>query len=152
MSRGGDRTLEAVARGFVALPGDTGRPCDIVLRYHAEDPLVVSLSARSVCPALRLIVPREVLTAGLGEVVETGAVTVWPVLEPDRPPTVQLQVRGVRGGARMELSFQALLVYLEHSHALVPFGEETQPGWIDAALARFLDTEAGSGRGRLPGR
>ncbi|MHC5260397.1 hypothetical protein ACYSUO_21155 [Streptomyces sp. UC4497] len=43
--KGSERHLEAAVRGFVVeADGAVREPCDVMLRYSADDPLVVSVA------------------------------------------------------------------------------------------------------------
>ncbi|MFE7017228.1 SsgA family sporulation/cell division regulator [Streptomyces sp. NPDC057651] len=140
MSPHGDRQFEGIARGFVTLPGGERERCDIMLRYSADDPLVVGLTVSrpghgSACWAIS----RDLLSAGLTGTAGIGDVTVEPVAEQAEPLAVLLRVRNDWGEARIHIDHQALLLHLECSHAMMPFGSEAQSRQADAELDQLLD-------------
>lgn len=64
-----------------------------------------------------------------------------PVAEQNKPLGVLLRVRNERGEARIHIDHQALLLYLERSHAMMPFGTEAQSREVDAELDQLLDED-----------
>ncbi|MFD0066940.1 SsgA family sporulation/cell division regulator [Streptomyces sp. NPDC056690] len=140
MSSGSDSQLEGVARGFVTLSGGERERCDIVLRYSREDPLVVGLIvSRPGHGRACWVISRDLLSAGLTGTAGIGDVTVEPVAEHSKPLAVLLRVRNEWGEARIHIDHQALLLYLEYSHAMMPFGSEAQSRQADAELDQLLD-------------
>ncbi|MGW6404961.1 SsgA family sporulation/cell division regulator [Streptomyces sp. NPDC055134] len=140
MSPDSDSQLEGISRGFVTLSGGVCERCDIMLRYSADDPLVVGLIVSlpghgSAC----WVISRDLLSAGLTGTAGIGDVTVEPVAEQSKPLAVLLRVRNEWGEARIHIDHQALLLYLERSHAMMPFGSETQSRQVDAELDQLLD-------------
>ncbi|MFB7758202.1 SsgA family sporulation/cell division regulator [Streptomyces sp. NPDC056121] len=140
MSPDGDGQLEGITRGFVTLSGGERERCDIMLRYSRDDPLVVALIVSrpghgSVC----WVISRDLLSAGLTGTAGIGDITVEPVAEQSKPLAVLLRVRNERGESRIHIDHQALLLYLEYSHAMMPFGSEAQSRQADAELDQLLD-------------
>ncbi|MFI5665092.1 SsgA family sporulation/cell division regulator [Streptomyces sp. NPDC051684] len=134
--------LEALATGVLAYPDGERLPCEVELRYSADDPLVV----RVVLPGSRArggswALSRDLLSAGLTGAAGIGDVTVRPVAHEGEPLSVEIEVRGARAGdlVRFVMGHRALLTYLERSHALVPFGTEADQGAMDWELEHFLD-------------
>jgi hypothetical protein len=133
-----DSQLEGITRGFVTLSGGERERCDIMLRYSTDDPLVVALIVtRPGHSSACWVISRDLLSAGLTGTAGIGDVTVEPVAEPSRPLGVLLKVRNEWGEARIHIDHQALLLYLEHSHAVMPFGSEARQA--DAELDQLLD-------------
>ncbi|MFD7206481.1 SsgA family sporulation/cell division regulator [Streptomyces sp. NPDC059893] len=135
-----DSQLEGITRGFVTLPGGERERCDIVLRYYTSDPLVVGVIVSqpghgSAC----WVISRDLLSAGLTGTAGMGDVTVEPVAEQSQPLAVLLRVRNERGEARIHIDHQGLLLYLERSHAMMPFGSEAQSRQVDAELDELLE-------------
>lgn len=138
--RGSERRLEATVRGFaLAADGGAGEPCDVMLRYSEDDPLVVAVTvSRRGRRAERRLISRDLMSDGLSGQAGIGDVTVCPVVDPDGPPGVLLRVRDTERVLRVRIGHQALLLYLARSHALVPFGSEVRPGWIDKGIEGLL--------------
>ncbi|MFB8267488.1 SsgA family sporulation/cell division regulator [Streptomyces sp. NPDC055955] len=135
-----DSQLEGIARGFVTLSGGEREPCDIMLRYYTDDPLVVGLIvSRPGHSSASWVISRDLLSAGLTGTAGIGDVTVEPVAEQSTPLGVLLRVRDERGDASIHIDHQALLLYLERSHAMMPFGSEAQSRQVDAELDELLD-------------
>ncbi|MFB8000346.1 SsgA family sporulation/cell division regulator [Streptomyces sp. NPDC056002] len=136
----GDSQLEGIVRGFVTLSGGERERCDIMLRYYTDDPLVVGLIvSRPGRRSASWVISRDLLSAGLTGTAGIGDVTVEPVAEPSNPLGVLLRVRDERGEARIRIDHQALLLYLERSHTMMPFGSEAQSRQADAELDQLLD-------------
>ncbi|MET8472711.1 SsgA family sporulation/cell division regulator [Streptomyces sp. NPDC006422] len=140
--------LEALATGVLAYPDGERLSCEIHLRYTADDPLVV----RVLVPEAGLrggswALSRDLLSAGLSGTAGIGDVTVRPVAHEGQPLSVEIEVRAAGTGelVRFALGHQALLTYLERSHALVPFGAEADQGAMDRELDRLF------GGGERPG-
>ncbi|MFB6679369.1 SsgA family sporulation/cell division regulator [Streptomyces sp. NPDC056390] len=135
-----DSQLEGITRGFVTLYGGERERCDIMLRYSTDDPLVVGLIvSRPGHGSAHWVISRDLLSAGLTGTAGIGHVTVEPVAEQSEPLAVLLRVRDERGDARIHMDHQALLLYLERSHAMMPFGSEAQSRQADAELDQLLD-------------
>ncbi|MFD0068789.1 SsgA family sporulation/cell division regulator [Streptomyces sp. NPDC056690] len=141
VSPGKENQLEGIARGFVTLSGGERDRCDIVLRYSTDDPLVCLISARHGHGSACWVISRDLLSAGLTGTAGMGDITVEPVAEQNKPLGVLLRVRNERGEARIHIDHQALLLYLERSHAMMPFGTEAQSREVDAELDQLLDEE-----------
>ncbi|WP_425825624.1 SsgA family sporulation/cell division regulator [Streptomyces fractus] len=110
-----------------------------MLRYSADDPLVVTVSvSRTGRPAERWLISRDLLSDGLSGSAGIGDVSVRPVVEPDSPPGVLLRARDAWRAIRIRISHQALLHYLARSHALVPFGKEVHTSRIDKGIEGLL--------------
>ncbi|WP_405650220.1 SsgA family sporulation/cell division regulator [Streptomyces sp. NBC_01386] len=140
MSPDGDSQLEGVARELVALSGGERERCDIMLRYSTDDPLVVGLIvSRPGRGSACWVISRDLLSAGLTGTAGIGDVTVEPVAEQGKPLAVLLRVRNEEGEARIHIDHQALLLYLEYSHAMMPFGSEAQSRQADAELDQLLN-------------
>jgi hypothetical protein len=134
--------LEGIARGFVTLSGGVRERCDIMLRYSTHDPLVVSLIvSRPRHGSASWVISRDLLSAGLTGTAGIGDITVEPVAEQSEPLGVLLRVRSERGKARIHIDHQALLLYLQRSHAMMPFGSEAQSRQADAELDQLLDED-----------
>lgn len=134
--------LEALAAGVLAYPDGERLPCEVELRYCADDPLVVRIvvpGGRARGGSWRL--SRDLLSAGLTGTAGIGDVTVRPVAHEGEPLSVEIAVRCARAGGlvRFVMGHRALLTYLERSHALVPFGTEADQGAMDRELELFLD-------------
>ncbi|MFD7298207.1 SsgA family sporulation/cell division regulator [Streptomyces sp. NPDC059897] len=138
--RGSERHLEATVRGLAfAADGGACEPCDVMLRYSEDDPLVVSVTtARLGRRAEHWVISRDLLSDGLSGRAGIGDVTVRPVVDPDGPPGVLLRARDEQRALRVRIGHQALLLYLARSHALVPFGSEVRPGRIDKGIEGLL--------------
>jgi hypothetical protein len=142
LSPDSDRQIEGIARGFVTLSGGERERCDIMLRYSTDDPLVVVLIvSRPGRGSACWVISRDLLSAGLTGTAGIGDVTVEPVAEQSRPLAVLLRVRNDWGEACIHIDHQALLFYLERSHAMMPFGSEAQSRQADAELDQLLDEE-----------
>ncbi|MFC9500852.1 SsgA family sporulation/cell division regulator [Streptomyces sp. NPDC056982] len=113
-----------------------------MLRYSTHDPLVVGLIvSRPGHGSACWVISRDLLSAGLTGTAGIGDVTVEPVAEQSEPLGVLLRVRNERGEARIHIEHQALLSYLERSHAMMPFGSEAQSRQADAELDQLLDED-----------
>ncbi|MFD0509505.1 MULTISPECIES: SsgA family sporulation/cell division regulator [Streptomyces] len=111
-----------------------------MLRYSTGDPLVVGLVvSRPGHGSDCWVISRDLLSAGLTGTAGIGDVTVEPVAEQSLPLGVMLRVRDERGEARIRIDHQALLLYLERSHVMMPFGSEAQSRQVDAELDQLLD-------------
>ncbi|MFE6963062.1 SsgA family sporulation/cell division regulator [Streptomyces sp. NPDC057696] len=140
MSFDSDSQLEGIVRGFVTLSGGERERCDIMLRYCTDDPLVVGLIvSRPGHGNACWVISRDLLSAGLTGTAGIGDVTVEPVAEQSKPLGVLLRVRNDWGESRIHIDHQALLLYLERSHAMMPFGSEAQSRQADAELDELLD-------------
>ncbi|MET8468435.1 SsgA family sporulation/cell division regulator [Streptomyces sp. NPDC006422] len=139
-AKGGERRLEAGMRGYVpASGGFVGEPCGVVLRYTADDPLVVSVTVSRDCGrSEHWLISRDLLSAGLSGRTGAGDVTVRPVVDPHAAPGVLLQARDTGRALHIRVSHQALLLYLSRTHALVPFGREVTAARIDHAIEGLL--------------
>ncbi|MEB8340890.1 SsgA family sporulation/cell division regulator [Streptomyces endophyticus] len=137
---GSERRLEAAVRGFgVEADGGAGESCDVMLRYSADDPLVVSLTVSwAGRRAEHWVLSRDLLSCGLSGGAGAGDVTVCPVVDPEGPPGVLLRARDARRALHIRIGHQALLLYLARSHALVPFGSEVHPSRIDKGIEGLL--------------
>ncbi|MFI5658471.1 SsgA family sporulation/cell division regulator [Streptomyces sp. NPDC051684] len=114
-------------------------PCDVRLRYSEDDPLVVEVTvSRRGRRVEHWLFSRDLLSEGLSGQAGVGDVTVCPVVDPDGPPGVLLRARDTGRGLRVRIGHQSLLVYLARSHALIPFGSEVRPGWIDKVIEGLL--------------
>ncbi|WP_405484669.1 SsgA family sporulation/cell division regulator [Streptomyces sp. NBC_00009] len=99
-----------------------------MLRYSTDEPLVVGLIvSRPGHSSACWVVSRDLLSAGLTGTAGIGDITAEPVAEHSKPLAVLLRVRSEEGEARIHIDHQALLLYLERSHAMMPFGSEAQP-------------------------
>ncbi|WP_165914579.1 SsgA family sporulation/cell division regulator [Streptomyces sp. AcE210] len=142
MSPDSDRQLEGITRGFVTLSGGERERCDIMLRYSIDDPLVVGLIvSRPGYGSSGWVISRDLLSAGLTGTAGIGDITVEPVAEPSKKLRVLVRVRNEVGEARIHIDHQALLLYLERSHAMMPFGSEAQTRQADAELDQLLDED-----------
>ncbi|MFA3842802.1 SsgA family sporulation/cell division regulator [Streptomyces aureus] len=140
MSSDSDSQLDGIARGFVTMSGGERERCDIMLRYSTDDPLVVGLIvSRPGHGSASWVISRDLLSAGLTGTAGIADVTVQPVAEQAEPLGVLLRVRNEGGEARIHIDHQALLLYLERSHAMMPFGSEAQSRQADAELDQLLD-------------
>ncbi|MFD7781297.1 SsgA family sporulation/cell division regulator [Streptomyces sp. NPDC059753] len=111
-----------------------------MLRYYTDVPLVVGLIvSRPGHSSASWVISRDLLSAGLTGTAGIGDVTVEPVAEPNNPLGVLLRVRNERGDARIHIDHEALLLYLERSHAMMPFGTEAQSRQADLELDQLLD-------------
>ncbi|MGD6756581.1 SsgA family sporulation/cell division regulator [Streptomyces sp. BH105] len=137
---GSARQLEATVRGLAFdADGDACEPCDVKLRYGEDDPLVVAVTVwRFGRRSERWLMSRDLLSDGLSGAAGIGDVTVCPVVDPDGPPGVLLRARDAGRALRVRIGHQALLLYLARSHALVAFGSEVRPGWIDKGIEGLL--------------
>ncbi|MFB6679120.1 SsgA family sporulation/cell division regulator [Streptomyces sp. NPDC056390] len=98
-----------------------------MLRYSTDDPLVVGLIvSRPGQASACWVISRDLLSAGLTGTAGIGDITVEPVAEQSKPLGVLLRVRNEVGESRIHIDHQALLLYLERSHAMMPFGSEAQ--------------------------
>ncbi|MGD6747780.1 SsgA family sporulation/cell division regulator [Streptomyces sp. BH106] len=138
--KGNERRLEAAVRGFVVeADGAVLEPCDVMLRYGADDPLVVSVTvSQAGTRSERWVISRDLLSDGLSGAAGIGDVTVCPVVDPAGPPGVLLRARDGGRTLHVRVSHQALLLYLARSHALVPFGNEVCPSRIDKGIEGLL--------------
>ncbi|WP_405475150.1 SsgA family sporulation/cell division regulator [Streptomyces sp. NBC_00009] len=142
MSPDSDRQLEGITRGFVTLSDGERERCDIMLRYSTDDPLVVGLIvSRPGHGSTGWVISRDLLSAGLTGTAGIGDITVEPVAEQSTPLGVLLRIRNEMGEARLHIDHQALLLYLQRSHAMMPFGSEAQTRQADAELDQLLDED-----------
>ncbi|MFJ9176485.1 SsgA family sporulation/cell division regulator [Streptomyces sp. NPDC102360] len=138
--RGSERRLEATVRGLVVeVDGGACEPCDVMLRYTGEAPLVVAVTvSRLGRRAEHWEISRDLLSDGLSGQAGIGDVTVCPDVGPDGPPGVLLRARDAERALGIRVGHQALLLYLARSHALIPFGSEVRPAWIDKGIEGLL--------------
>ncbi|MFH8738700.1 SsgA family sporulation/cell division regulator [Streptomyces sp. NPDC017964] len=113
-----------------------------MLRYSTDDPLVVGLIvSRPGHGSTGWVISRDLLSAGLTGTAGIGHITVEPVAEQSAPLRVLLRIRNKVGEARIHIDHQALLLYLQRSHAMMPFGGEAQTRQADTELDQLLDED-----------
>ncbi|WP_133305547.1 SsgA family sporulation/cell division regulator [Streptomyces sp. AcE210] len=113
-----------------------------MLKYSTDDPLVVSLIvSRPRHGSTGWLISRDLLSAGLTGTAGIGDITVEPVAEQSKKLRVLLRIRNKVGEAHIHIDHQALLLYLQRSHAMMPFGSEAQTRQADAELDQLLDED-----------
>lgn len=135
----GNQPLEAVATGSIARDAELV-PCDVQLRYFTKSPYVVSVIVSA--PETgggKWLLSRDLLSAGLTGTAGVGSVSVEPEALDGQDLQVRIQIRDTEGEWLLRVDHRALLIYLEYTHALVPFGSEALLGGIDDKLDNALD-------------
>lgn len=136
------RQLEAMTKGFLTLQDGQRRLCDIQLRYRARDPLAVAVAVSGPSTYSGLwILSRDLLSAGLSGTAGIGDVTVRPEAEPGQPMRIVIRVPGQRGEVEIRIDHQALLTYLEYTHAMRPFGSEMDDRPLDEEIKHLLEDD-----------
>ncbi|MDI3420678.1 SsgA family sporulation/cell division regulator [Streptomyces luteolus] len=135
----GNEKLDAVAKGAIS-QGAELVPCDVHLRFSANNPYVVTVSTSAPdTDSSKWRLSRDLLSAGLTGAAGIGAVAVEPEAFDGLDLQVRIRVRELDGETLLHVDHRALLQYLEYTHALVPFGSEAILGGIDDALDNALD-------------
>lgn len=115
-------------------------PLDAVLVYDAADPLAVSaLFDTGAEKPVRWTFARDLLHDGLHRRVGEGDLVVWPSVDSEGEPAVNLRLCSPDGDALLEAPAAVIEDFLSMTTALVPFGQEADLLDVDAALQAILD-------------
>lgn len=108
---------------------------DAELQYDADDPLAVSaLFDTGENEPVRWTFARELLHDGLHRRVGDGDLAVWPGVDGDGEPSLNLQLRSPYGSALVEAPTGVVEDFLSRTEQVVPFGDEVVTHDIDVAL------------------
>ncbi|MFG2794522.1 SsgA family sporulation/cell division regulator [Streptomyces sp. NPDC048419] len=143
----GNPELDALVTGRMSLGDGALHTCDVQMRFSADDPLVVRLSASRMDPSNSglycglCVVSRDLLRAGLTGPAGICKVHIIPVELPERPRQLAIQIRGQGQDMKVVLDHQAVLLYLKRTYAIVPIGMETAGIDIDREIDQLLDDD-----------
>jgi hypothetical protein len=115
-------------------------PLDAVLVYDANDPLAVSaLFDTGAEKPVRWTFARDLLHEGLHRRVGEGDIVVWPAIDNEGEPAVNLRLCSPDGDALLEAPAVVIEDFLDRSAKLVALGDEAPLIDVDAALQAILD-------------
>lgn len=114
-------------------------PLNAELHYAAEDPLAVEACFDDGSPdPVRWVFARELLTTGMSELSGDGDVVIWPTIDADGGPAVQMRLNSPHGDALLEASASELDEFLAETRRLVPPGTEHRYIRVDDVITALL--------------
>lgn len=116
-------------------------PLNAELHYSAEDPLAVEAHFDDgSSEPVRWVFARDLLADGMKELSGDGDVVVWPTIDADDQPAVQLRLNSPHGDALLEAAASELDAFLAATWRLVPPGTEHRHIDVDDVVTALLGT------------
>ncbi|NJP75043.1 SsgA family sporulation/cell division regulator [Streptomyces sp. C1-2] len=141
-----DEELDALTASEIMLEDAPPLPCDLQMRFTDRDPLVVRLAVPYTgadgtdLPGGVWVVSRDLLSAALTGPAGIGNIRVAPIALPGAPLRIAIRLHGKHSRVTILLEHRALLEYLQHTHHMVPFGEEVEASDMNREIDLFFDS------------